>query len=234
MKKLPGKCGHWVAHRGIPAHYPDNSLEGLRAVLEAGVGFVEFDIQLTLDGVPLLFHDANMLKATGVDARVGDLTWEQLHLRSLPSLAEVVALLADYPETTVFAEIKTIALRCGVKRAMEAILTTLAPIRGRCVLISFHASLLMRIRECENWPIGWIFETWSETNRRRAKRISPEYLFVNYARIPDGERLFAGPWHWVVYEISDFNLAQYWLQQGAALIETNDLFEMVRRGSDNL
>jgi glycerophosphoryl diester phosphodiesterase len=67
-----------VAHRGIPALFPGNSLEGLHAVLEIGVLYLEFDIQISRDGIPVLFHDANLRRETGVDGRVENFTWMQL------------------------------------------------------------------------------------------------------------------------------------------------------------
>lgn len=233
---------HWVAHRGMPVHFPGNSLEGLQAALEAGASYVELDIQLSADHVPLLFHDANLQRATGVNALVADLPWEQI--RTIPllsaktkpgrmtSLAEMVVLLGDYPMTTVFAEIKTAALRRGVEQVKNIILSTLLPLQGRCVPISFHAGLLRSIRASSAWPIGWIFETWSPRTQRQAERLSPEYLFANHARIPTGVALFPGPWQWVLYEISDPVLAWHWLKQGASLIETNDLYGVVENHDD--
>lgn len=242
---LPGSHGmtpcHWVAHRGLPAHFPGNSLEGLRAVLESGACFVEFDIQISADGVPILFHDANMRRATGVDALVVDLTWERicgmrlrqgrLSFARVASLAEVVALLGDYPQTIAFVEIKMSTIRRGVERAMEIVLSTLAPIQRQCVPISFHAGIVRRIQVVGNWPVGWIFATWSQGNRRVAERLSPEYLFADHAGIPEAQRLFAGPWRWVLYEISDPVLAWHWIGQGAQLIETNDWWKMARWGN---
>ncbi len=46
-----------VAHRGWPSRYPENSLAGFRAALEACAGFLEFDVHLTRDQVPVVIHD---------------------------------------------------------------------------------------------------------------------------------------------------------------------------------
>ena len=59
-----------VAHRGYPRRYPENTLLSLLAALEAGAEFVEFDVQMTADGVPVLLHDADLRRTGGADLEV--------------------------------------------------------------------------------------------------------------------------------------------------------------------
>ncbi|MBF0296764.1 MAG: glycerophosphodiester phosphodiesterase, partial [Magnetococcales bacterium] len=138
----------WVAHRGIPARYPENGVAGIRAALQAGARFVEFDIRLTRDWVPVLLHDANLARTTGVAGRVAGMSWEEVRAATdaVPSLAEVVTLLREHPGVTAFVEIKHGALLRGVARAADAIVAPLLPIRGQVVLISFHAGVLRHLR----------------------------------------------------------------------------------------
>ncbi|MFP5255457.1 MAG: glycerophosphodiester phosphodiesterase [Acidimicrobiia bacterium] len=51
-----------IAHRTSPLDAPENSLEGIEASVAAGCDFVELDIRLTRDGVPVLMHDALLLR----------------------------------------------------------------------------------------------------------------------------------------------------------------------------
>lgn len=57
-----------IGHRGAAAHAPENTLAGLRAAAALGAPWVEFDVMLTGDGVPVLFHDDNLKRTTGYDA----------------------------------------------------------------------------------------------------------------------------------------------------------------------
>ncbi|MFQ5774105.1 MAG: glycerophosphodiester phosphodiesterase family protein [Kiloniellaceae bacterium] len=57
-----------MGHRGAAAAAPENTLAGLRAAARTGVAWVEFDVMLTGDGVPVLFHDDNLRRTTGRDA----------------------------------------------------------------------------------------------------------------------------------------------------------------------
>jgi glycerophosphoryl diester phosphodiesterase len=67
-----------VAHRGASAVAPENTMAAFRAGLDAGAEGVEFDVRLTKDDVPVVFHDATMQRVAGIDARLGDLTFDEL------------------------------------------------------------------------------------------------------------------------------------------------------------
>lgn len=45
-----------VAHRGLHGALPENSLAAFEAAIDAGADFVEFDVRLTRDGVPIVVH----------------------------------------------------------------------------------------------------------------------------------------------------------------------------------
>ena len=45
-----------VAHRGWHKVHVENTLEAFRAAYDAGCDMVEFDVQLSRDGVPVVFH----------------------------------------------------------------------------------------------------------------------------------------------------------------------------------
>ncbi|SIN87759.1 glycerophosphodiester phosphodiesterase family protein [Salinivibrio sp. ES.052] len=66
MKISPQQlCGH----RGVAAHAPENTLTSISLVREMGLSWVEVDVQLTQDGIPVVFHDHNLLRCTnGVGA----------------------------------------------------------------------------------------------------------------------------------------------------------------------
>ena len=49
-----------VAHRGYALHYPENTLIGIEAAIRAGARYVEVDVQLSADKVPVLFHDRTL------------------------------------------------------------------------------------------------------------------------------------------------------------------------------
>ena len=46
-----------IAHRGYSARAPENTLVAIETAIAAGADAVEFDLHVTADGVPVLFHD---------------------------------------------------------------------------------------------------------------------------------------------------------------------------------
>src|SRR3546814_10806084 len=55
-----------MGHRGAKALAPENTLSSMKAAAEAGATWVEFDVMLTGDGEPVLFHDDTLQRTTGI------------------------------------------------------------------------------------------------------------------------------------------------------------------------
>lgn len=45
------------AHRGASGYRPQNSLSGVKKAVELGAQAIEFDVQLSKDGIPIVIHD---------------------------------------------------------------------------------------------------------------------------------------------------------------------------------
>ena len=66
------------AHRGASTYYPENTLLSFRKGLEMGANGIETDVQITKDGVLVLFHDDNLERILGKDGCIADYTYDQL------------------------------------------------------------------------------------------------------------------------------------------------------------
>src|SRR5688500_20285021 len=51
-----------IGHRGACALRPENTVSSCRAALRGGADGIELDLQLTRDGVPVVFHDRSLHK----------------------------------------------------------------------------------------------------------------------------------------------------------------------------
>ena len=85
------------AHRGLHDNHsdaPENSLASIRKAVEAGYG-IEFDVQLTRDRIPVVFHDESLKRVCGVDGHVRDYTFEELQAFPLFASSERIPKLSD-------------------------------------------------------------------------------------------------------------------------------------------
>lgn len=233
-----------VAHRGYPAHYPENTLAGIEAALREGARFVEVDVQFSADGVPVLMHNADLRRTTGHPGRVMDLPLAELErLRAgeperfgnryadapIPTLLDLVQLLHHWPEATAFVEIKQDSLdHFGIAPVVETVLRKLEPLQPRCVPISFSEPALRHVRRVGVQHIGWAFRAWGDAALATARDLAPDYLFCDHRRVPQPpEPLWRGPWQWVLYDITDPAQALAFNACGADLIETRAIGDML-------
>ena len=112
-----------IAHRGggrnndlLPAS--ENSVEMIRMASQLGANGIEIDVQLTKDGVPVLFHDANvndrLTTKTGIHGAIDKYTWNELvtdvHLKrggKIPTLGDALeTVLTQTPLEFVWLDCK--------------------------------------------------------------------------------------------------------------------------------
>ncbi|HEY6530479.1 MAG TPA: glycerophosphodiester phosphodiesterase family protein [Cellvibrionaceae bacterium] len=226
-----------VGHRGYPAHYPENTLSGILAAIAEGADAVEFDIQISKDNIPIIFHDDTLLRTTGITGDLADYTYSLLERISaheparlgqifLPepivSLTTLVNELKKWPEIQAFAEIKSeIFQRQSREKAIQSIGFSLTPIKSHCTIISFDLEILYLAR-LQGFKIGWVLESMQATSLAAAEQLNPEVLIIDYTRLPSTGP-WPGPWQWFVYDITDATIAQTAINQGITYIETWDV-----------
>ena len=80
------------AHRGLfdnESEAPENSLAAIKKAVEAGYG-IEFDVQLSKDDIPVVFHDASLKRVCGIDGKVWEYTLEELQQMHLAKSGETI------------------------------------------------------------------------------------------------------------------------------------------------
>ncbi len=99
-----GRTGHpqlpelrrWAyAHRGLYGNgVPENSLTAFRLAKETGYG-IELDVHLLRDGNLAVMHDSKLMRTTGCDGRLEDLTIYQLENYRLEQTQEHIPLFSQ-------------------------------------------------------------------------------------------------------------------------------------------
>jgi glycerophosphoryl diester phosphodiesterase len=232
-----------LAHRGYAARFPENTREAIQAAVLSGVRQVEFDVQLSRDGVPHLLHDEDFARTGNSPQRIFDLTAQEIaglsvgeHSRfgdsfgsvRAPRLDSVAEDLLAWPEVTAFVELKRHSLdHFGVTGVIDAVHAALQPVLQQCVFISFELPAIEEARQRIGRPVGWALRSWDSTSKQHAEDIRPDYLFCNIKRLPPApEPLWEGAWTWVVYEITDADEALRLANRGVGMIETMACAEM--------
>ena len=88
-----------VAHRGDPLRFRENTLPSVASAVTEGADWVEVDVKLTRDGVPVLLHDDTLLRLWRHDRRIDALTWAEVSELSdgrIPTLREALEFTRDH------------------------------------------------------------------------------------------------------------------------------------------
>lgn len=108
-----------IAHRGCSFEAPENTLASIKRAIDIGVDYIEIDIHLTKDFIPVVIHDPNLSRTTGqrshfkieenelstlTDFDIGSWYQSDFYRERLPTLEEVLAL--DFKGAKLMIEIK--------------------------------------------------------------------------------------------------------------------------------
>ena len=226
-----------VAHRGHAAEWPENTLPALESAAAAGASWVEIDVQLSADGVPLLLHDTDLERVAGTARNVLELEatalaeipvgepgrfGERFKDARVPTLAAFATWLHGRPGLRAFVELKIESLEhYGRERVLAACRAALAPANGQWAFISYDYEVLGLASATGSEALGWVVRGFDEDIAQRARRLPTRWLFCRHDRLPAGP-LPAGPWQWAVYEVAEETMARDLIARGAHWLETMD------------
>lgn len=180
------------AHRGLfdnSGEAPENSLLAIQKAVEAGYG-IEFDVQLSKDDVPVIFHDGTLKRMCGVEGNVWDYTLEELQqfklLDSEQTIPTLEAMLkAVDGKVPLIIEYKMDRVQTKVCELSNELLKDY---KGTYCVESFHPLAVMWYRK--NRPDvlrGQLCEEFWRLNkdRRSLQYFLLGYLLTNVVTRPD-------------------------------------------------
>jgi len=207
MAAAPWLTERPVAHRGLHGAHTgaaENALSAVEAALDGGYA-VEVDLQLSADGVPMVFHDDTLDRMTDAEGPVRARTADALGVVTLrgtgepiPTLAELLRVTAG--RTPLFLELKTDWRRerepLLARRTAEAI----AAYAGPVALMSFDPELVSACRrlspdrahgivaqDCANsraFAQLSVMERFALTHLLHAPRTRPDFVAYNIHDLP--------------------------------------------------
>lgn len=150
------------AHRGASAEAPENTMAAFALAIEQGARMIEFDVRLSLDGFPVVFHDATLERTTDGEGVPEDKRLEELRSldagawfaprfagERIPRLVDVIELARAHG-ITLDIEMKfsqgIVAPLCDA----VALVLEQTGFHDRCIVTSFHHGSLDYIRRCSS------------------------------------------------------------------------------------
>ncbi len=210
------------AHRGGAADGDENTVAAFERAVTLGYRYVETDVQATADGVPVIFHDADLRRVAGLDAKIGALRAVDLAsirvggAQAVPQLAEV---LTAWPTLRFNLDVKSWA-------AVGPLIDTLrrTDVLDRVLVASFSGRRLVALRR-EFGPRLATSMGPAEVARLRLAAVAGRSMLglapgvpavqvpVRYGPVPVVDRRFVGYAHrmgvqvhvWTIDEPSEIN-----------------------------
>ncbi|MFC3747866.1 glycerophosphodiester phosphodiesterase [Paenibacillus sp. GCM10012306] len=185
-----------VAHRGFSGKAPENTLAAVRMALELPfVRWMEIDVQLSRDGVPVVIHDYTLDRTTNGHGKVREMTWESIRRldaggwkgrafrgEKVPSLDEVLTLVSGKIHLNI--ELKTVNdLYPGLEQAVIDLVNA-RNMRDKVVLTSFDHGSLQRIKALDpRFSTGLIYDSRSGDPAARTQELQCSFLSIRFSRL---------------------------------------------------
>src|SRR5258708_2934056 len=148
MLQLPKVIGH----RGAMAYAPENTLPSFREARRRGASWVEIDVKLTADGVPIVMHDASLERTMSIDRLVAQTPRAELPAE-VPTFEQAIGCFAE------------LGLGCNVE---------IKPCEGREAETARAA--VATLRRC--WPASLpapLLSSFKSVSLAAAREAAPEY-----------------------------------------------------------
>ncbi len=155
--RAPGEAAFIVGHRGDRSEAPENTMPGLELAMDR-LSFVETDVQLTRDGVPVLFHDTTLERIADDPRSIGDLTYDEVSRldagswyshdfagERIPTLEAFLDALRERDAARALVELKADWTPTDVRRVVD--LVEARGLRSRVVLQSFSIETLQSLQK---------------------------------------------------------------------------------------
>ncbi|MFY9551446.1 MAG: glycerophosphodiester phosphodiesterase [Thermoanaerobaculia bacterium] len=143
-----------VGHRGAPRRARENTIESFDLAESFGADAIELDVRLTREGEAVVFHDEEVILGTQ-RIPVKTFTWREIEKLVIPSemgeyrIPKLEQVFHRYgPALRYIVEVKSApGMPHGTMARRVAKLADVYGVEARCLVASFDAEFLKRMRE---------------------------------------------------------------------------------------
>ena len=158
-----------TAHRGASAYAPENTLIAYQAAIDMGADRAELDVWLSKDGEVVLMHDEELMRTTGAEGMVWELTLKELKKleagawfseefkgEAIPTLKEVIHLVRGKMKLNI--EVKTSQPEPRIARKVVDIVRSENFI-DQCIVTSFDRTVIEEVKKiAPEITTGFLFD----------------------------------------------------------------------------
>ena len=151
------------AHRGASEYYPENTLSSFAAGVDIGANGIETDVQISKDGVLVIYHDDDMQAKTGFAGSVADYTWDELSRARVENKAygrvDCLMTFEDFLKYFGWRDL-TFAIELKVCNIASKVIDMLKKynVYDKAIITSFSYEALVEARNYdENVKLGWLY-----------------------------------------------------------------------------
>lgn len=230
----------FIAHRGYASNYPENTLVALDAAKQTGAEYIEVDIQLTSDGIPVLFHDRDLNRLCQQSGSIHDYTFSQLEKfnvmdvekfgtqyaeNKITSLEKFIAYIKEYPALNVFIELKRLMIdEVGEQKTLDILLPMFSGMEKQITFISYNQTILKIIHDNTNFKTGIVVDEWEQL--KKSSWLS-DWVFCSTEGLPENSEELNIEAKIAVFEVGNIGLAKHLLAKGIIYLETFRIKEML-------
>lgn len=183
-----------IAHRGASAYAPENTLAAFNKAWGMGARMIEFDVMLSADGEPFVFHDDNLKRTTNGSGEFGQVNAEYIRTldagawfskqflnEKIPSLLTVLQWILS---KDIYANIEIKPYPGMTEQTTVAVLTHLNRYwpHGRTLPLvsSFDRKALTLCRSLSpEIPLGMLMHEWQDDWLSEARKLSCYSIHLN-------------------------------------------------------
>lgn len=141
-----------VAHRGASPEYSgekENTIRAFDLAIAKGADWLEFDVRLSKDRVPMILHDRSFFRTFGKRGYIDKTFCSEAQRIGVPTLEEV---LLRYDRCGFYIELKSVRSKEDRKYLVEETFKVIerTGAKSRSVLFSFDKKLLMEYHDYED------------------------------------------------------------------------------------
>lgn len=235
----------FVAHRGYQHLYPENTLVAINAAYEAGIKHIEFDVQLSSDHQPVLYHDATLERVSGLSGQLHHHTLNELtsinasesnrlgarfSSETITPLVDVSNWLKTHPDATLYVEIKPEVLEhTDIKTTVNAVISALEDVIEHCVVMSFSQDIVSEIDQMhtagQKIKTGVVIKHWEQVASGSFEQFARQtsslaVVFCNHNIIPSHFDFNNQHIPWVLYETGDLETVEKFAPKGCKHFES--------------